>query len=104
MITLKKIRKQPRKRGAVAPRSPASFKSAHVDEPLFDVKTSRLIRETAELYELYGKDIIHVNDLVPMWGFISKLVEHRTGIRGGYGFEYTYTFVNVFLTLEVPLS
>ena len=68
MIALKKSENNREKRGPVAPRSPPPSKSAHVDEPLFDVKTSRLIRETAELYELYGKDRTHENDLAPNVG------------------------------------
>ena len=34
-----------------------------------------------------GKNELNKLTLLPMCGFIAQLVEHRTGIRGGHGFE-----------------
>ena len=47
-----------------------------------------------ELFHIYftslhctGKNELNKLTSLPMCGFIAQLVEHRTGIRGGHGFE-----------------
>ena len=65
---------------------------------LISFHSSRLWSTTAvQMYELFHIYLIsfhssrenELNKLtsLPMYGFIAQLVEHRTGIRGGHGFE-----------------
>ena len=40
---------------------------------------------------------------LPMWGFIAQLVDHRTGIRGGQGFESRWS-PGIFLSFSFPIA
>ena len=49
-----------------------------------------VVYESEEYFSSFhctGRNELNKLTSLPMCGFIAQLVEHRTGIRGGHGFE-----------------